>query len=243
MLITGCSHASGSEIDSAQNSEYNKQKSFGNQLARKMGYYPVNIAGQGSTNPTIARSVIEWVTENYNSYEMDLYVLIAWSESSRMEVPCYDRSITYNEFHYSEWHTETDNNFYRINLGYEGYTQSEKKLFPIYHRFMADNLVYLEIYTLNLILQLQYFLNSKNINYTMCNTMQVSSDAVQLKSYINQIDQSKYMDFNDGSLAFWWLYKSLGYVNPLAKYWHHGLEPHTLYAEKLYEFITNPPVT
>lgn len=242
MLIAGCSHASGSEIDGTQDSVYNREQSFGGQFARKMGYEPVNIASVGSTNPTIARNVIEWITENYNSSDMDLYVLIAWTESSRMEAPA-GRIINYHEWNpNTSWYTTSDTEFYRINLGHDGGSPDERELFPIYHRFMVDNLVYLEIYTVNLILQLQYFLNCKNINYVMCNTMGMVSDAVQLKTYVNLIDQYKYMEFHDHTESFWWLYKRLGYVNKLAKYWHHGLEPHTLFAEKLYNFVTNPLV-
>lgn len=242
MLICGCSHASGSEIDGNQDSIYNREKSFGGQFARKMGYEPINIASVGSTNPTIARNIIEWVSENYNSEEMDLYVLAAWTESSRMEAPA-SRIINYHEWNpNTSWYTESDTKFYRINLGHDGGTSDERELFPIYHRFMVDNLLYLEIYTVNLILQIQYFLNSKNINYVMCNTMGMVGETEYLKPYVKQIDQSKYMDFYDHTESFWWLYRKLNYTNPLAKYWHHGLEPHTLFAEKLYDFVTNPRV-
>lgn len=241
MLISGCSHASGSEIDGTQDSSYNREHSFGGQLAKKLGYEAVNIASVASTNPTIARNIIEWVSENYNPEKMDLYVLIAWTETSRMEVPSSLRDTKYHEWNSSTpWYTETDVKFYRINSGHDGGTPDERELFPIYHRFMADNQVYLEVYTLNLVLQLQYFLNSKNINYTMCNAMSMVSDNIQVKSYINQIDKSKYMNFDDNTESFWLLYKKLNYINPLAKYWHHGIEPHTLYAEKLYDFVTNP---
>ena len=67
MLIAGCSHTAGSEINGLEDSVYNRQKSYGNQLAYKMGYTPVNIAEPGSTNPTIARSILQWFSEKYNS--------------------------------------------------------------------------------------------------------------------------------------------------------------------------------
>ena len=240
MLINGCSHTCGSEIDGNQDSLYNREHSFGNQLAKKLGYEAVNIASVGSTNPTIARNIIEWITENYNSDEMELYVLIAWSDSSRIEV-CSDHDVNFHEWNASApWHSSNDTKFYRINLGHEGGTPKEREVFPKYHRFIADNLVYLEIYSMNLILQLQYFLKYNNIDYTMCNTMNIVSDNSQIKFYVDQLDKSKYMDFDNPSDAFWWLYKNLGYVNANAKYWHHGIEPHTLYAEKLYNFITSP---
>lgn len=241
MLIAGCSHASGSEIDGTQDSLYNREHSFGGQLAKKLGYESINIGSVASTNTTIARSVIEWVSENYNPDIMELFVLIAWTESTRIEIPSPERIINYHTWNASTpWYSESDTTFYRINLGFDGGTTDEKKLYPVYHRFIADNLLYLEIYSVNLILQLQYFLKSKNLDYLMCSTMNMVGESPQLKSYITQIDQSKYMNFYDHSQSFYWLYKKLGHINKLAKYWHHGIEPHTLYAEKLHDFITNP---
>jgi len=59
MLIAGCSHTAGSEIDGTEDSKYNRLHSYGGILAEKMGYIPVNIAEPGSTNSTIARSVLQ----------------------------------------------------------------------------------------------------------------------------------------------------------------------------------------
>ena len=37
--------------------------------------------------------------------------------------------------------------------------------------------------------------------------------------------------------GFFWRYRDLGYNNPKARYWHHGEEPHKLFADELYQFI------
>ena len=83
-LIAGCSHTAGSEIDGDTDSPFNRQHSYGNLLANKLGYTPINIAVSGYTNSAIARSVLEYCSEHDTS---DLSVVIGWSESSRIEAP------------------------------------------------------------------------------------------------------------------------------------------------------------
>jgi hypothetical protein len=54
LLIAGCSHAAGSEIDGTEDSIYNRQHSFGNLLAEKLGRRPINIASSAANNQCIA---------------------------------------------------------------------------------------------------------------------------------------------------------------------------------------------
>ena len=51
-------------------------------------------------------------------------------------------------------------------------------------------------------------------------------------------DSTRYYNMFDNDRSFYWYYRNKGYENPLAKYWHHSEEPHRLYAEELYEFIS-----
>jgi hypothetical protein len=60
-----------------------------------------------------------------------------------------------------------------------------------------------------------------------------------LDFYIRQIDQTKYYKITDNDQSFFWKYKNAGFVNTKAKYWHHGEEPHKLFSEELYQFISN----
>lgn len=238
MLIAGCSHAAGSEIDGSEDSAFNRQHTFGNLLAEKMGYRAINIASNGSTNPTIARSVLEWFSKEYKPAEMEVYVCIAWTESSRMELPV-ERVSWYDHSNPSiDWFSESSREYLRLNQGYPGGNDEERRMMPYYHRFIADHLVYLEIISANLVLQLQYFLQSKNIDYVMCNTMHMfDSKSKHLEFYWDQIDRTKYMGMLDNDNAFFWKYRNAGYINPKAKYWHHGEEPHSMFAEELFNFI------
>lgn len=238
MLIAGCSHASGSEIDGSQDSKYNRQHSFGNVLAGKLGYMPINMAEPGSTNPSIARSIIQWFSEKYNSEAMEVFVLIGWTDSTRMEVPWNRKTWYADHSPFYDYHASTGEDYNRINLGWAGTDPDEKIFIADYHKFIAKNENYLEILSANLILQLQYFLQAKQIDYLMCNSSHVFSKRNQFTSfYLDQIDNTKYYEIGDSEKSFYIKYKNAGYTNPKAKYWHHDEIPHGLYADELYKFI------
>ena len=145
LLIAGCSHTSGSEIDGEQDSTYCRENSYGNVLAKKLGYTPINIAEPSSTNPTIARSVLQWFNEKYNKDEMEVFVLIGWTEVTRLEAP-YKRHCPYSKYSpYGDYSASTGEHDKRINLGYPGADAEEKAVIAEYHRFMANNEKYLEL--------------------------------------------------------------------------------------------------
>jgi hypothetical protein len=238
MLILGCSHAAGSEIDGTEDSVYNRHHTFGNLLAAKMGRKPINIASNASNNQTISRTLLEWFSEQYNPDTMDLFVLIAWTESSRIDMPM--NRITWHETWNpaSDYVSKTSRDYIRINLGYKGNDEEEKVVIARCHDFIANHTSYVEILSANLVLQSQYFLKMHGIDYAMCNTMHMFDTFKPLEFYIDQIDRTRYYNLTDNSSSFFWKYKNQGFVNPKAKYWHHGEDPHRLYAEELYQFTS-----
>jgi hypothetical protein len=239
LLISGCSHAAGSEIDGTSDSTYNRQHSFGNLLADKLGRRAINISLSGSSNQGIARTILEWYEKSYDPNTMDLMVLVAWSESSRMEIPMYRPT------HYEEWNKSSEfvstvsQGFFRVNFGYKGTHQEEQDMIARCHEFMVDpmNQVYLETISACMVLKMQYFFNIKNIPYIMCNTMHMFSDDPHLDFYISLIDQKNYMDLRNDDNSFYWKYDRLGYKNTKSTYWHHDQTPHQLFADELFQFI------
>lgn len=238
LLIAGCSHVAGSEIDGQEDSQYNREHSFGGILAQKFGYKSINIAQNGMTNSGIARSVLKWFQHFYNPETMKVFVLVAWTESTRLEIPS-NRNFYYNTCSKAaSWFDETANMFFRINLGWAGGDDEERELFPYYHEFIAKNENYIELQSINHVLQIQYFLKSKNIEYVMCNSMFLCTLPNRAnEQYLQLIDETRFYNLNDNRLSFFWKFRNLGYANPKAKYWHHGEEPHRLYAEELYKFL------
>lgn len=236
LLFVGCSHAAGAEMDGSFESDYNRKNSFGNLLADHLGYRAINLGSAGCTNSTIARSVIEWVEKHYDPSVMDLFVLTAWTESTRIEIPAQNPIWYHEADRYADFTSKTYHYYHRVNLGL-----TEADGFPsdilTYQKFMAENETFLQIYSANLVLQLQYFLKEKNINYLMCNTMHMFDKNDYINFYLKQIDQNRYIDAFQNDKVFYWYYRNNGYENPKAQYWHHNEIPHKLYAEKLFNFI------
>jgi len=240
MLIAGCSNAAGSEIDGTCDSIYNRQHSFGNVLANMLGYEPINIAVSGSANSGIVRSVIDWVNNNHDPKE-NLVVLVGWSDSNRMEVPFYQPTQYKQEWdNYVDWYSDTHDAYIRINIGYKGNGSKEQEFIDGYHRFMVNNALYLEILSANYVLQLQYFLKMHKIKYLFVNTLTMFAWQEMETSdwYKGQIDNERFLNFNDNTESFYYKYINLGYKNVKAEYYHHDEIPHKLYAEYLHNYIT-----
>jgi len=240
-LIAGGSDVAGSEIDGTDDSKYNRENSFGNIVAKQLGYRPINIAMTGSTNPSVMRSVIEWINTQYDPEKMDLFVIIGWTESSRMEIPWIKSTPweTYNSG--ADWYSASANDYLRVNAGWAGTYHEEQVAIAECHRIMVSYGFFLEIISANNILTIQFLLKSLKIPYIMCNTLHMftplSHSTRQLKFYIEQIDRKRYINIINNNESFFTKYKTLGYVNPKAKYWHHDEKPHILYAGVLLKFI------
>lgn len=239
-LIAGCSHIAGAEINGNMDDRYNRRNSYGSLLVEKLGYTPVNIAINGATNSGIARSVLRWFEKHYDAEKMEVFVVVGWTESSRLEVPAQLRPANYLLGNPAvEWYDSSSNSFVRINFGWHGDRPDEKEMIPKYHKFMAENPLMLENWSATYVLQIQYFLNSLNIPYVMSSTMHMFQPKEHFTSYlIELIDESRYYNLRTNQdESFYWKYKNLGYENSKAKYWHHDEEPHRLYAEELHKFI------
>ena len=75
LLIAGCSHSAGSEIDGKEDSAANRKNSFGGLIAKNLKRRPINISHVGATNSGIARQVINWFEKEYDPETMNVNVL------------------------------------------------------------------------------------------------------------------------------------------------------------------------
>ena len=237
LLISGCSNAAGFDISDKGDSHLNRSKSFGNVLAGKFNREPVNAALGGATNNSITRIVLDYC-EN-NTVE-DLAVLIAYTDIDRLDVP-WTTEIDHT-------YANTSSNYYKniysafnhINVNWEGLGE-EKALLPPYHDFINANPSYMEINGATQTILLQNYLENRSIPYVMCNTMHMYNKfdldippAVAL--YRDWINTEYYLNPFDNSRCFYWYYRDQGY-DSRGDYWHHGEEPHKLYADQLESFI------
>lgn len=238
-LICGCSHTAGHEIDGTTDSEYNREHNFGSVLCKRLGYTPVNIALGGLSNPGIVRLIQSWIHRNYDPERQELFVVVGWTESSRMDVPC-DRNMVYLHSNpHTAWYPGFNNNYMQINSGWLGTDEQEREFIKPRVEFMLDNLNYLEILSANAVLQLQYLFKSLNVPYVMCNTMHQFTPSVYLAPYLTLIDESRYMHFADADQAFYWYYRNQGYHNEKAQYWHHDETPHQLQSDRLWDWLAS----
>lgn len=235
MLIAGCSHTAGSEIDGTQDSAYNRQNSYGNLIAKNLGLTPVNISQCGSTNSAIARSVMEYIL----TQEKPDFVLVGWTDSIRVEAPYY-RPTNYKSVNPNiDWYDSSGEDYLRISMLISNIAVEEEREITLdYQSFTIRNEYYTEINNLMHILNLQSFLKLNKIPYFMVNTNYMFEKMhCTLRWYFKLIDILRYPNFDNNKENFYPKYKNLGYTNPVAKYGHHGLDAHLDYSNYLTQYI------
>ena len=168
---------------------------------------------------------------------MNVNVLVSWTEPTRLEVPSESERNYQSASHATDWYEKGSDYFYKVIIGWNGGDDEEQKHTPNLHKFMVDHQPYLEYQTYQLILQIQYLLQAHKIPYMMLNAMPFFLDDINaIKNLLPLVDDNKYYQLNNKDEAFYQKYQRLGYVNEKAKYWHHGEEPHKLFAEELINF-------
>lgn len=239
MLIAGCSHSSGSEIDGTPDSAYNRQHSFGNLFANKLGYQPINISTPGATNQLIARHVMRWFAENksiVNNKTNNVAVLVNWTESIRVEAPVdFPSNIVVPS---SDWPVAPEQ-FIQINPGYTGYSAREKEKQERYHRFIVNELAFCEILSLSMVLLIQNFCKANNYRYFMSSAGYLFTEECihWTREYTKLVDENHYYMFRNKEDAFYEKFKLKGHINPKAKYGHHGELAHKAHADDLHSYF------
>ena len=75
LLVAGCSHMAGSEIDGKEDSTFNRQHSFGALIAKHLGRKVIHVAQVGATNTGISRQVMQWLHKRYDPDTMNVNVV------------------------------------------------------------------------------------------------------------------------------------------------------------------------
>ena len=241
MVIGGCSHTAGAEIDGTMDSEYNRSKSFANRFAEKLGYIPINLAIPGATNTHIARTVTSYFDEHkdlVNNKTNDFAVMVNWTECCRLEAPVpfeFDGDTNTS----ASWALIREK-YVRVNPGYRGHSVRERPFTDLMQRFMVENETFCQIYSLNLVLQLQWFCKANNYRYFMSSAGYLHTPEYKewTSRLIRQVDTKHFYEFRDNyNYAFYEKFKDKGMDSPLAQYGHYGEEAHRLHAEDLYNYF------
>jgi len=246
LLVTGGSDPMGSEIDGTLDSHYNRSHSFAGQLIKSDRIFSdhklVSICVGGVSNSFIVRNTLLWFDKNYDPDTTEVFVIVGWADSSRWESPVLDISDMKDDNPCAEWIAKENDDYLGISLVW---THPDREEFPeqgsiqkTYHEFITSFPEHMELISLNLALQLQWFFSSKQIPYIMTDTLyNVNSENPFVKPYINMIDQNRYINFGKPRDAFYYKYESMGYSNDDSKYYHHGEKAHLHYSQILEEHI------
>jgi len=240
MIIGGCSHTAGAEIDGTMDSEYNRSKSFSNLFAEKMGYIPINLGIPGATNSHIARTVTTYFDQHKHLQNKanNFAVMVNWTECCRLEAPVpfpFDGDADTS----ASWALMREK-YVRVNPANDGYAERERPYTDLMQRFMVENEAFCQLYSLNLVLQLQWFCKANNYRYFMSSAGYLHTPEFKewTSSLLRQVDTKHFYEFRDNyNYAFYEKFKNRGMESKLAQYGHYGEDAHRLHAEDLYNYF------
>lgn len=234
VLINGCSHSAGSEIERSGEGEsiYNRENCFGAQFAKKLHVSYTNLASPGAGNDYIFRSTVFWCLNNFNKIK-NTFFLIHWTSPWRTEY-FVDNHIQEPELF---WQDE----IYDKNVGYitsgarwNNFLKCDARIVKKLQKnlFLQDTHWHIQKY-LNII-YLQTMLKSFKANYLFKNAMTPLLLQPRYEQYSEKIDTTNFIDayVEDGS--FFENCLQAGYDIDGQVYWHHKLPAHKYWANKLY---------
>jgi len=245
LLINGCSHAAGSEIEYT-NQPTCYEKSWGKWLSDMNGYDYINISVPGSGNESINRRTQNWITENVllnKTYKKeDLHVIVMWSGFDRHEVYFPDTNFVDNI------NPMSDSKLHNTKMKFE--IEKLKEVNVYFHDELHVNLKNLMI--LN---NLLFFLNTYEIKYTYLNALHpfITLDVLNItykwhalkQSYFNnlwifnKINKHKHLGiFNENETFFHHLNNHPDFEwSKFSEKGHFGEDGHKYWAKKVSDFI------
>lgn len=226
MLINGCSHTAGSEMEySLQPMCY--ERAWGKWLCDMTGDEYINIATPGAGNEHICRTTQDWIIQNVFLNKLykkeDLHIVVMWSGFDRKEIYFPDTNEMDNI------NPMSDPKYHNTSLKYE--LKQFQDVIVYFHDDLYSNLT-----NLRLVNNLCSFLEKYEIKYTFLNALHSFIDLEKLNNdYRNHILYNSY--YNN-----LWLYddykkeKHLGFFNFNYGFFEH-LDKHpnfkwSIYSEK-----------
>lgn len=234
ILINGCSHTAGSEIEGSGIGEgnYNRDNCFGAKLARKLGVVYTNIALPGASNDYINRSTAMWILDNPGLAKRTLF-LIHWTGSSRSEL-FTDQIETNSYWNFLPYVSDT-------NVGHI-HPDHHAPIFPTdmerdvnnLSKYLFLNDTHWEVNRYLNIINLQTILEMQELPYIFGNGFQACAKGSRYDYYSNKINKSKFLDYNDETRSFFQHCLDAGFSIDGQQFWHHKKEAHEYWATLLY---------
>ena len=236
VLINGCSHSAGSEIEGSGIGEgnYNRDNCFGAQFAKSLGCTYTNIAYPGGSNDYIARSTMYWILDNKELAKNTLF-LIHWTGTDRTEYFYEEGDTTSYDFishapdkkvahlhpqHYPDWAP----NRWKKNL-------------DVLSTHLFINQVQWDINRYNNIIRTQELLKSYGYKYIFRNGFQCCENKPRFQYYIDKIDKENFLHFDNLQESFYEHCVDAGFDISGQEHWHHKLDAHTYWANRLLSLL------
>jgi hypothetical protein len=236
VLINGCSHSAGSEIEGSGIGEgnYNRENSFGAQFAKQLGCTYTNIAYPGASNDYIARTTLYWILDN-PVLAKDTLFLIHWTGTERTEY-FYDKGNT-TAFDFIPFKPDTCVTHLHPQHYPDWAPMHWSKNLDALSEQIFLNPVQWNVNRYNNIIQTQELLKSKNYKYIFRNAFQCCDSSLRYRYYADKIDKENFLHFDNVQESFYENCLSQGYSVEGQQYWHHKIQAHAYWANKLLETL------
>lgn len=236
VLINGCSHSAGSEIEGSGIGEgnYNRDNSFGAQFAKGLNCTYTNIAYPGASNDYIARTTMYWILDNKELAKETLF-LIHWTGTDRTEY--FFEQGTTSAFDFIE--NAPDTNVAHLHPQHfpDWVPQQWHKNIDTLSNHLFINHTTWDINRYNNIIQTQELLKSYGYKYVFRNAFQCCENKPRYQYYINKLDKDNFLDWDNAEESFYEHCINQGFSVEGQQYWHHGLDAHTYWAKKLLDLF------
>lgn len=237
LLVAGCSHSCGSEIEEAglAESEYNVNNSYGGVLATELNLKHYNIASSNNSNKIIISNVVHHIHLLLKSYNpKDIFVIVGWTGFARYEV--VHKEVLHR------WTFNSDKNRWWHNRPKE-----IQDYHRIWQKFVNQNML-CNNHVLNYVL-LKNFLDHQKINYFFFNAVHsldyADKDYLQFHDdqNIDQIgyemiknDERYYFPFEESKTFFHTLKEKFDPFED-GRWYHFKEDGHHAWAEIIKPFI------
>ena len=224
--------------------QYQKQHSWPRYLADKIGVQHKNFGEVGSTNYRIFSNVFEQFAENQISND-DL-IVIMWSSPLRDPLPFFPHMFSRTGPIGLAWSLkelvggsqESLKRYYehwgKTNPQHISYMENDLiKFMDNYFPFYLENLhdeSYYKLLNTNYIIMLQKYLESKGIDYIMCNAFEELDYDEKLVDITNYYNHQTMFEFLSNKGEVWEDIKTMHAIR------HPNTQGHKLIAEELFDF-------
>ena len=234
ILINGCSHTAGSEIEGSGIGEgnYNRDNCFGAQLARKLGVVYTNLALPGASNDYINRTTSMWMLDHAAMAKRTLY-LIHWTGSSRSEI-FFDHSKTDNYWQFLPY--VADRNVGHIHPDHYApvFPSNLRRNAKTLSKSMFISNEHWEVNRYLNIINLQTILEANRFPFIFKNAFQSCATGARYEYYQNKIIKERFIGYNNSKLSFFEHCLDQGFSVDGQEYWHHTKAAHDYWADLLY---------